>query len=101
MHLGLKDATNAPTSPAELRRRTDREGIAYRASAWRAGADGAEHLADALDPRPWFAAADKAAELGADALIVADTAVMGHCARVICRALRLPPVGAGLDHQPC
>jgi collagenase-like PrtC family protease len=38
-------------------------------------------FADARDPEPWFRAADKAVSLGADALIVADTAVMAWCRR--------------------
>jgi putative protease len=36
-------------------------------------------FADARDPQPWRRAVDKAVLLGADALIVADTAVMAYC----------------------
>ncbi len=36
-------------------------------------------FADARDTRPWFRAVDTAVALGADALIVADTAVMAYC----------------------
>ena len=82
VYLGLKDATNARNfaglnfDDAQIR-----EGVAH------AHARGAEVLmalntfADALDPSPWFRAADKAVALGADALIVADSAVMAWCRR--------------------
>lgn len=80
VYLGLKDATNARNfaglnfTDAQIR-----EGVAL---AHRHGVQvlmALNTFADARRPGPWFAAADKAAELGADALIVADTAVMGHC----------------------
>ena len=82
VYLGLKDATNARNfaglnfDDAQIR-----EGVAH------AHGRGAEVLmalntfADALDPSPWFRAADKAVALGADALIVADSAVMAWCRR--------------------
>ena len=82
VYLGLKDATNARNFAGLNFDETQvREGIAY---AHRRGAQvlmALNTFADARSPEPWFAAADKAAELGADALIVADTAVMGHCVR--------------------
>ncbi len=80
VYLGLKDATNARNfaglnfDDARLR-----EGVAY------AHARGAKVLmalntfADARDFGPWQRAVDRAVVLGADALIVADSAVMAYC----------------------
>ena len=80
VYLGLKDATNARNfAGLNFTEAQIREGVAL---AHRQGAQvlmALNTFADARRPSPWFAAADKAAELGADALIVADTAVMGHC----------------------
>jgi O2-independent ubiquinone biosynthesis protein UbiU len=79
VYLGLRNATNARNfaglnfDDAQLR-----QGVAY------AHARGAKVLmalntfADARDPRPWFDAVDAAVDLGADALICADVAVMAH-----------------------
>lgn len=82
VYLGLKDATNARNfAGLNFDDAQVREGVAY------AHARGAEVLmalntfADAADPQPWFRAADRAVSLGADALIVADTAVMDWCRR--------------------
>ncbi len=82
VYLGLKDATNARNFAGLNFDDTQvREGVAY------AHARGAQVLmalntfADARDPQPWFRAADRAVSLGADALIVADTAVMAWCHR--------------------
>ncbi|MBI5271318.1 MAG: U32 family peptidase [Burkholderiales bacterium] len=82
VYLGLKDATNARNfAGLNFDDAQVRDGVAY------AHARGAQALmalntfADARDPSPWFRAADKAVALGADALIVADTAVMGWCRR--------------------
>jgi collagenase-like PrtC family protease len=82
VYLGLKDATNARNfAGLNFEDAQVREGVAY------AHARGAQVLmalntfADARDPEPWYRAADKAVSLGADALIVADTAVMAWCRR--------------------
>jgi putative protease len=82
VYLGLKDATNARNfAGLNFDDAQVRQGVAY------AHARGAQVLmalntfAAARDPSPWFRAADKAVALGADALIVADTAVMGWCRR--------------------
>ena len=89
VYLGLKDATNARNfAGLNFDEAQIREGIAH---AHQRGAQvllALNTFADAHNPGPWFAAADKAAALGADALIVADTAVMGHCARHL-QGLRL------------
>ncbi|HRA79324.1 MAG TPA: peptidase U32 family protein, partial [Burkholderiaceae bacterium] len=79
VYMGLKDATNARNF-AGLNFDLDqaREGIAH------AHARGAQVLmalntfADAREPARWWRAVDVAAELGADALICADTAVLSY-----------------------
>ncbi len=80
VYLGLKDATNARNfAGLNFDDAQVREGVAY------AHAHNAQVLmalntfADARDPTPWWRAVDTAAALGADALIVADTAVMAYC----------------------
>ncbi|MBK7059447.1 MAG: U32 family peptidase [Rubrivivax sp.] len=82
VYLGLKDATNARNfAGLNFDDAQVRDGVAH------AHGRGAEVLmalntfADAHDPSPWFRAADKAVALGADALIVADSAVMAWCRR--------------------
>jgi putative protease len=82
VYLGLKDATNARNfAGLNFDDAQVRDGVAH------AHARGAKVLmalntfADARDPQPWFRAADKAVSLGADALIVADSAVMAWCRR--------------------
>ena len=82
VYLGLKNATNARNfSGLNFDDGLAREGVAY------AHAKGARVLmalntyADARDVTPWYQAVDAAAEMGADALIVADTAVMAYCVR--------------------
>lgn len=80
VYLGLKDATNARNfAGLNFDDAQVREGVAF------AHARGARVLmalntfADARDGGPWRRAVDKAVTLGADALIVADTAVMAWC----------------------
>ena len=80
VYLGLKDATNARNfAGLNFDDAQVRDGVAH------AHARGARVLmalntfADARDPAPWRRAVDKAVLLGADALIVADTAVMAYC----------------------
>ena len=80
VYMGLKDATNARNfAGLNFDDAQVRDGVAY------AHARGAEVLmalntyADARDPGPWRRAVDRAVALGADALIVADVAVMAYC----------------------
>jgi collagenase-like PrtC family protease len=80
VYLGLKDATNARNfAGLNFDDAQVHEGVAF------AHARGARVLmalntfADARDGGPWRRAVDKAVTLGADALIVADTAVMAYC----------------------
>ena len=79
VYLGLKDATNARNfAGLNFDLAQAREGIAF------AHQHGAQVLmalntfADAREPRRWWQAVDTAAELGADALICADVAVLAH-----------------------
>ena len=80
VYLGLKDATNARNfAGLNFDDAQVRDGVAH------AHAHGAKVLmalntyADAHNAGPWHRAVDKAVTLGADALIVADTAVMAYC----------------------
>ncbi len=80
VYVGLKDATNARNFPGlNFDDAQIRDGVAY------AHARGAQVLmalntyADAHDPSPWWRGVDRAVALGADALIVADIAVLAYC----------------------
>ncbi|MHB1669438.1 MAG: ubiquinone anaerobic biosynthesis protein UbiU [Thiomonas sp.] len=82
VYLGLRGATNARNfaglnfDDAQIR-----AGVAY---AHRHGAQvlmALNTFAAGQDPEPWFRAVDRAVELGADALIVADVAVLAHARR--------------------
>ena len=79
VYLGLRDATNARNfaglnfDDAQIR-----EGVAYAHARGRQVLMAINTYAAAADPSPWMRAAERAAELGADALIVADTAVLAH-----------------------
>jgi putative protease len=83
VYLGLRNATNARNfaglnfSDEQLR-----EGVAYAHRRGRKVLMALNTFAKAEDPAPWFAAVDAAVDLGADALIVADVAVMAHARRV-------------------
>jgi O2-independent ubiquinone biosynthesis protein UbiU len=89
VYLGLRNATNARNfaglnfDDAQLR-----EGVAYAHARGRKVLMALNTFARADDPAPWYAAVDAAVSLGADALIVADTAVMAY-AREHHPALRL------------
>lgn len=79
VYLGLRDATNARNfAGLNFDAAQAREGVAY------AHAKGAQVLmalntfADAREPERWCHAVDTAADLDADALICADTAVMAY-----------------------
>ena len=82
VYLGLKDATNARNfaglnfDDAQLR-----TGIRYAHTRGRQVLMALNTYADAHDDSAWQRAVDRAAELGADALIVADVAVMAYAQR--------------------
>jgi len=80
VYLGLKDATNARNfAGLNFDDAQVREGVAYAHARGRQVLMALNTFADARDPGPWRRAVDKAVALGADALIVADTAVMAYC----------------------
>ena len=80
VYLGLKDATNARNfsglnfDDAQLR-----DGVAYAHARDAKVLMALNTFADARDFGPWQRAVDRAVALGADALIVADSAVMAYC----------------------
>lgn len=82
VYLGLRNATNARNfaglnfDDAQLR-----EGVAYAHARGRQVLMALNTYARADDASPWYAAVDTAVELGADALIVADIAVMAYARR--------------------
>ncbi|MEW6708172.1 MAG: peptidase U32 family protein [Pseudomonadota bacterium] len=82
VYLGLRNATNARNfaglnfSDEQLR-----QGVAYAHQRGRKVLMALNTFARADDPAPWYAAVDAAVDLGADALIVADVAVMAYAKR--------------------
>jgi putative protease len=82
VYLGLKDATNARNfAGLNFDDAQVREGVRYAHARGREVLMALNTYADARDTAPWQRAVERAAELGADALIVADTAVMAHARR--------------------
>ena len=80
VYLGLRDATNARNFAGLNFDDTQvREGVRYAHARGRQVLMALNTFADARDETPWRSAVDRAAALGADALIVADTAVMAYC----------------------
>jgi putative protease len=80
VYLGLKDATNARNfAGLNFDDAQVREGVAHAHGSGARVLMALNTFADARDPSPWYRAADKAVSLGADALIVADSAVMAWC----------------------
>jgi putative protease len=79
VYLGLKNATNARNfaglnfDEAQLR-----EGVAYAHGRGAKVLMALNSFARAGDEQPWYRAVDAAVQAGADALIVADTAVMAY-----------------------
>ena len=79
VYLGLKNATNARNfAGLNFDDAQVREGVAYAHARGRQVLMALNTYADARDESPWKQAVDAAATLGADALIVADTAVMAY-----------------------
>ncbi|MCH7341801.1 U32 family peptidase [Pelomonas sp. CA6] len=82
VYLGLKNATNARNfAGLNFDEAQVREGLAYAHARGRQVLMALNTYADARDERPWQQAVDQAAALGADALIVADTAVLAYAHR--------------------
>ncbi|MEJ6007211.1 peptidase U32 family protein [Paucibacter sp. AS339] len=79
VYLGLKNATNARNfAGLNFDDAQVREGVAYAHARGRQVLMALNTYADARDDGPWRAAVDAAATLGADALIVADAAVLAY-----------------------
>lgn len=82
VYLGLKDATNARNfAGLNFDDAQVREGVRYAHARGREVLMALNTYVDARDPGPWQRAVDRAAELGADALIVADIAVLADVRR--------------------
>ncbi len=80
VYLGLKDATNARNfAGLNFDDAQVRDGVAYAHARNARVLMALNTYADARDPTPWRRAVDRAVALGADALIVADVAVMRYC----------------------
>ncbi len=80
VYMGLKNATNARNfAGLNFDMAQAREGVAYAHARGRQVLMALNTYADARDATPWYRAADSAVEMGADALILADPAVMAHC----------------------
>jgi putative protease len=79
VYLGLKDATNARNfAGLNFDDAQVREGVRYAHARGREVLMALNTYADARDTGPWQRAVDRAAALGADALIVADVAVLAY-----------------------
>ncbi len=79
VYLGLRDATNARNfAGLNFDDAQVREGLRYAHARGREVLMALNTFARASDDGPWRRAVDRAAEFGADALIVADTAVMAY-----------------------
>ena len=82
VYLGLKDATNARNfAGLNFDDAQVREGVRYAHARGREVLMALNTYADARDTGPWQRAVDKAAELGANALIVGDSAVLAYARR--------------------
>ncbi len=82
VYMGLKDATNARNfAGLNFDLAQMRSGIDYAHARGRSVLMALNTYADAREPSRWWRAVDTAAELGADALICADIAVLGYAHR--------------------
>jgi len=82
VYLGLKDATNARNfGGLNFDLEQVRSGMSYAHQRGRKVLMALNTYGQSQDLAPWFAAVDSAAGLGADALIVADSAVLAYAAR--------------------
>ncbi|MBB5204997.1 putative protease [Inhella inkyongensis] len=82
VYLGLKDATNARNfAGLNFDAAQVREGVAQARQLGRQVLMALNTFGDARDRSPWQRAVDRAVELGADALIVADIAVLTDARR--------------------
>ncbi len=101
VYLGLRNATNARNfaglnfDDAQLR-----EGVAYAHTRGRQVFMALNTFVHGGDPAPWYGAVDSAAANGADALIVADVAVMAYAhARYPALRLHLSVQASATSHE--
>ena len=81
VYMGLKDATNARNFPGlNFDMKSAREGVAYAHARGRNVLMAINTFAQAGQVERWHAAVDTAADLGADAIYVADPAIMAYAA---------------------
>jgi putative protease len=79
VYLGLRDATNARNfAGLNFDDAQVRDGVRYAHARGREVLMALNTYAQAQDPQPWFRAVDRAADLGADALIIADAGVLAY-----------------------
>ena len=79
VYMGLKDATNARNFPGlNFDMKSAEEGIAYAHARGRQILIAVNTFAQAGQTKTWQMAVDTAAKLGADAIIVADPAIMAY-----------------------
>jgi putative protease len=82
VYLGLRNATNARNfAGLNFSDAQAREGVAYAHARGRQVLMALNTYARAADPSDWYRAVDTAVEMGADALIAADVAVMAYARR--------------------
>jgi putative protease len=82
VYMGLRDSTNARNfAGLNFDLTNARAGIRYARTRGRKVLMALNTFADARDPQPWLRAVDAAAQLGIDALILADIGVMAYAAR--------------------
>src|SRR3990170_674418 len=80
VYMGMKDATNARNfAGLNFDAAQAREGVEYAHGRGAKVLMALNTYSEARDPTPWYRAVDMAAAFGADALILADTAVMAYC----------------------
>ena len=92
VYMGLKDATNARNFPGlNFDMKSAREGVAYAHARGRNVLMAINTFAQAGQVERWHAAVDTAADLGADAIIVADPAIMAYAADKTSILLEFPP----------
>ncbi len=82
VYLGFRDETNARNFPGlNFSRAELRDGLAYARDRGRGVYVAVNTFPAAGDPDPWHRAVDDAAELGVDAVILADIGLLDYAAR--------------------
>lgn len=101
VYMGLKDATNARNFPGlNFDMKSAAEGIAYAHERGRQILMAINTFAQAGQTRQWQTAVDTAAKLGADAIIVADPAIMAYaCDRYPDLQLHMSVQGSATNYE--